>query len=64
VPGTLRKPTRQAHRSSLYLNADEVSNSLAAFEGGDIEGVLTRMAEETAQRSGLSVELSRMRCPS
>lgn len=47
VPGTLRRPTRQAHRSSLYLNADEVSNSLAAFEGGDIEGALTRMAEET-----------------
>ena len=47
MPGTLRKPTRQAHRSSLYLNADEVSNSLAAFEGGDIEGVLTRTAEET-----------------
>ncbi|MCA1706951.1 MAG: hypothetical protein LC808_28275 [Actinobacteria bacterium] len=48
MAGTLKKPKTQAHRSSLYLNADEVSNSLAAFEGGDVEEVLTRVAEETA----------------
>ncbi|MDQ3240695.1 MAG: hypothetical protein M3515_01495 [Actinomycetota bacterium] len=47
MAGTLKKPKTQAHRSSLYLNADEVSNSLAAFEGGDVEEVLTRVAEET-----------------
>jgi hypothetical protein len=48
MAGTLKKPKKQAHRSSLYLNADDVSNSLAAFEGGDVEEVLTRIAEETA----------------
>lgn len=48
MAGTLKKPKTQAHRSSLYLNADDVSNSLAAFEGGDIQEVLSRIAEETS----------------
>lgn len=46
VSGTLKKPKAQVYRSSLYLNADAVVNALAAIEGGDVDEVLVRQADE------------------
>lgn len=52
MAGTLRKPKTQAYRSFLYLNGDEVINSLSALEGGDIDEVLTRTADGGGRELG------------
>ena len=46
VEARLKKPKARAYRSFLYLNGDEVINSLSALEGGDVDEVLVRHAEE------------------
>ena len=46
MPGSLKKPKQRVFRSFLYLNGDEVINSLSGLEGGDIDEVLTRVGEE------------------
>lgn len=46
VAGSLRKPKRKVYRSFLYLNGDEVINSLSGLEGGDIDEILVRSGEE------------------
>lgn len=33
----LRKPKTKLYKSFLYLNGDEVINSLSGLEGGDID---------------------------
>lgn len=42
----LHKPKAQLYRSFLYLNGNQVVNSLAALQGGEIDEVLTRSGEE------------------
>ncbi len=46
MAGTLRPPKAQVYRSFLYLDGDEVINSLSALEGGDVDEVLVRTATE------------------
>lgn len=46
MAGVLTKPRSNLFRSFLYLNTDEVVNTLSAIEGGDADEVLTRIAEE------------------
>jgi hypothetical protein len=46
VTGQLKKPQAKLYKSFLYLNGDEVINSLSALQGGDIDEVLTRSGEE------------------
>jgi hypothetical protein len=42
----LTKPKNNLFRTFLYLDAQEVVNSLSALEGGEVDEVLTRIAEE------------------
>lgn len=53
----LKKPKTQAYRSFLYLDGDEVINSLAALEGGDVDEVLVRRGEEGGSDLGGDVNL-------
>jgi hypothetical protein len=46
VPAKLTKPRTSLYRSFLYLNGDEVINSLSALEGGDVDEVLIRQGSE------------------
>jgi hypothetical protein len=43
-----RKPATKLYRSFLYLDSDEVLNSLSALEGGDVDEVLTKTGSEGA----------------
>ena len=46
MAGTLKKPRQRVYRSFLYLDGDEVLNSLSGLEGGEVDEVLTRIGEE------------------
>lgn len=52
MSGSLKKPRTQVYRSYLYLNGDEIINSLAALEGGDVDEVLVRQADEGTGEAG------------
>ena len=54
----LKKPKTRAYRSFLYLNGDEVINSLSALEGGDVDEVLIRHSEEGGGEIGAEVGIS------
>ena len=57
MSGVLTKPKTQAYRSFLYLNGDEVINSLSALQGGDIDEILTRTAEEGGGEVGAELNV-------
>lgn len=57
VSGALRKPKTQAYRSFLYLNGDEVIHSLSALQGGEIDEILTRTAEEGGGELGAELNV-------
>jgi hypothetical protein len=46
VASSLKKPKANVFRTFLYLDSDEVVNALSALEGGDVEEVLTHIADE------------------
>lgn len=46
MTGALRKPKARLFRSFLYLDGDEVINSLSGLEGGAIDEILTTEGEE------------------
>jgi hypothetical protein len=46
MTGSFQKPKSKVYRSFLYLNGDEVLNSLAGLEGGGIDEVMVRTTEE------------------
>lgn len=46
MTGQLHKPKARLYKSFLYLDGNEVVNSLSALQGGEIDEVLTRSGEE------------------
>jgi hypothetical protein len=51
----LTKPKSNVFRTFLYIDAGEVINSLSALEGGEVDEVLTRIAEEGGGELGAEI---------
>jgi len=51
-----KKPEQKLYTRFLYLNGDEVINSLSALEGGDVDEVLTRQGEEGTGELGGEID--------
>jgi hypothetical protein len=58
MAGAFKKPKSNVYRSFLYLNGDEVLNSLAGLEGGGIDEVLIRKTEEGGGELGAEAGIS------
>lgn len=50
-----KKPKSNVYKRFLYINEDDVLNSLSGFEGGAIDEIIQKMGEEDSKGLGLEV---------
>lgn len=50
-----KKPKSNVYKRFLYINEDDVLNSLSGFEGGAIDEIIQKMGEEGSKGLGLEV---------
>ena len=52
---SFKKPKSNVYKRFLYINEDDVLNSLSGFEGGAIDEIIQKMGEEGSKGLGLDV---------
>lgn len=57
MEGSFTKPASKIYRRFLYLDGEEVINSLSGLEGGDIDEILTQTSTDDVGGSDIGVDL-------